>query len=475
MIKLQNFIGGEFMPSSSGEYFAALNPATAQVIHEVPLSEASDIDAAVKAAHQAFLSWSSQSVDMRIQVLLKIADEMQKRSNDFANAESQNQGKPLSLAQALDIPMAINAFREAAAELSQQSEKSFSSSSEQLQYIRREPLGVCGLIVPWNFPLMLLAQKIAPAIAVGNCVVCKPSEMTSLTSFLFAKMISELQIPPGIINIVFGDGVTTGAALVRHKDVQGISFTGGTKTGQALASEAIQSMKSLSLEMGGKNPCVIFGDCDQTAAISSAMRSCFLNSGQVCLATSRLFIEKKIFNEFSDKFFAKMKRLNVGDPSGRATFIGPLISEAHRKKFTSYVDQARSSGYQIHCGQEFVGTDEFSKGFFVSPTAIIGAPIESAIMQEEVFGPMVALTAFENLDEVILLANNTQYGLAASIWTSQITQAQKVAAGLKAGTIWVNSWMNTRVKGGVRAFKNSGYGSMGSDFYTQTKAINLQF
>ncbi len=474
MVQLQNYIGGEFMPSQNGECLSGMNPATNQVIHQVPDSDSGEVDAAVYAAQHAALTWQSELPEIRIKILLKIADELQKRSAIFAQAESQNQGKPLAVVQALDIPMAINAFREAASGLAHEHEKSFSRVSHQLQYSLREPLGICALIVPWNFPLMLLAQKIAPALAAGNCVICKPSELTSLTAYLLAKMFADLQIPPGIINIVFGRGSRVGAALVRHPNIQGVSFTGSTETGQALAAEAIRTMKTMDLEMGGKNPCLIFADCDQAATVSSVIRSGFLNSGQVCLATSRLFVERKIFAEFTEKFVAKMRRLGIGDPMIRTTFIGPLISENHRRKVLNYIEQARGIGAEILSGQEIPAAGEFSHGYFVTPSIIMGGSPDSAIMQDEIFGPVVTLSAFDDFDEVINLANNTRYGLAAGVWTTKLSTAHQAAAKLIAGTIWVNSWMTPNSQVGIKGYKNSGYGSSGSEFYSRLKAIKLQ-
>ncbi|MEN9530704.1 MAG: hypothetical protein RI932_2577, partial [Pseudomonadota bacterium] len=455
------------------------NPARGRIYAQCPNSDAADISLAVEAAKKSFPLWKSLSDDKRSDYLLKIADAIERRQEDFAQAESRDQGKPVSLARSMDIARAISNFRFFATRLQHTEEKAFKSSEHVLHYTERSPIGVVGLITPWNLPLYLLTWKIAPALAFGNTVVCKPSEITPLTAHMLCEVFNEVQLPAGVVNMVFGEGPTAGQALVEHPHVKAISFTGGTKTGARLAATAAPLFKKLSLELGGKNPNIIFEDADLATAVQVTVRSSFLNQGEICLCGSRIYVHKSIYNEFLKGFIELTKKFKVGDPSHPETRMGALVSASHLEKVDSYVKLAVADGGAVLLGGKRAQLEgDLAQGHFYEPTILVNVPHHSRAIQEEIFGPVVTVTPFETEAEAIALANETEFGLAASIWTENLSRAHRVARAVEAGIVWVNGWLLRDLRVPFGGMKSSGLGREGGDwshdFYTETKDICIQ-
>lgn len=468
---LTNFIGGEFRAPASDTYFDDINPATADVIAQIPDSDERDIDDAVAAAKAAFPAWSRTPAAERSELLLKLADLIEKNLDELARCESIDNGKAISLARRLDIPRAVANFRFFATAILHQSSDAHLTDSIALNYTLRQPLGVVGLISPWNLPLYLLSWKIAPAIAAGNTCVAKPSELTPLTANRLAELSIEAGIPPGVINIVHGYGNKAGRVLTCHDDVAAISFTGGTVTGAAVAANAAPRFKKLSLELGGKNPNLIFADADLDDAIATSIRSSFWNQGEICLCGSRIFVERSIHDEFVERFAAATKKLRIGDPLDDATDIGALISEAHLQKVMGYIDLARKEGGTIVTG----GSRLDRPGYFVEPTIATGLGCDCRVLQEEIFGPVVTVTPFDNEEEAVRFANSTRYGLSATVWTRDLSRAHRVAGSLDAGTIWINCWLLRDLRVPFGGMKESGVGREGGfdslEFFTEAKNV----
>jgi aminomuconate-semialdehyde/2-hydroxymuconate-6-semialdehyde dehydrogenase len=479
MNRILNYVGGERVAPNRGEFLETFNPAIGRPHGHVADSTEEDVDQAVGAARRAFPSWSRLSADERSVFLRKIADLIETRLMAFAEAESLDQGKPVALAARMDIPRAIQNFRFFASAILHQQDPSSQMDAQTFNYVVREPVGVAGLISPWNLPLYLLTWKIAPAIAYGNTVVCKPSEFTSLTASLFADVMIEAKLPPGVVNIVFGTGPRVGAPLVAHPDVPLISFTGGTATGKAIAGVAAPLFKKLSLELGGKNPNIIFDDADLEKAVETTVRSSFLNQGEICLCGSRIYVQSSIYDAFVSKFLARVSGLKIGDPREAETFMGPVVSREHFEKIQGFLSEAREAGFRFLAGGEKPSlAGEFAHGYFIAPTVIEGAPSSSRLIQEEVFGPVVTLSKFETEDEVVGLANGVRYGLSATVWTQSLKRAHGISARLHAGTVWVNTWLKRDLRmpfGGVKA---SGVGREGQndslEFFTEAKTICIQ-
>jgi len=470
-MRIANFINGEFHPPRSGDYFDDINPATAEVIARIPDSDEGDVDDAVRAAKAAFPAWSRMPAAERSNLLLKLADLIEQNLDELARNESIDNGKTLTLAKRLDIPRAVANFRFFATAILHQSSEAHMTDAAALNYTLRQPLGVVGLIAPWNLPLYLLSWKIAPAIAAGNTCVAKPSELTPLTANRLAELSLEAGIPPGVINIVHGYGNKAGRALTCHDDVAAISFTGGTVTGAAVAANAAPRFKKLSLELGGKNPNIIFADADLDDAVATSIRSSFWNQGEICLCGSRIFVERSIHDEFVERFAAATKRLRIGDPLDDATDVGALISEAHLRKVTGYIDLAVQEGGTIVAG----GHRLDRPGYFVESTIITGLGCECRTLQEEIFGPVVTITPFDNDDEAVTFANSTRYGLSATVWTRDLSRAHRVAAALDAGTIWINCWLLRDLRVPFGGMKESGVGREGGfeslNFFTEAKNV----
>jgi len=470
-LRLANFIDGAFVPPASGEYFDDVNPATAETIAEVPDSDARDVDAAVRAAQSAFPSWSKTPAEQRSRALLKLADVIEQNFEELARCESLDNGKPLSLAKRMDIPRAIANFRFFATAILHQASEAHVMDAAALNYTLRQPVGVAGLISPWNLPLYLLSWKIAPAIASGNTCVAKPSELTPLTAHRLAELSLEAGIPAGVINIVHGTGPKAGAAICEHPDVPLISFTGGTLTGAKVAAAAAPMFKKLSLELGGKNPNVIFADADLDEVIATSIRSSFWNQGEICLCGSRIFVERTIYDAFVERFVDATEKLRVGDPMNAQTDVGALISEAHLEKVTRYIALAEEEGGTIVTGGKRVDRS----GWFLEPAVITGLGSECRVVQEEIFGPVVTITPFDGDDEAVRFANATRYGLSATVWTRDLTRAHRVAAELNAGTVWINCWLLRDLRVPFGGMKDSGVGREGGfeslNFFTESKNV----
>ncbi|HXA19430.1 MAG TPA: aldehyde dehydrogenase [Thermoanaerobaculia bacterium] len=473
-MQVGNFIGGAFAPPRSGAYFDDVNPATTEIIARIPDSDEDDVDDAVSAAKGAFPAWSRMPAAERSRLLLKLADLIEQNLDELARCESIDSGKTLALAKRLDIPRAVANFRFFATAILHQSTEAHVTDVAALNYTLRQPLGVVGLISPWNLPLYLLSWKIAPAIAAGNTCVAKPSELTPLTANRLAELSLEAGIPPGVINIVHGYGNKAGRALTCHDDIAAISFTGGTVTGAAVAANAAPRFKKLSLELGGKNPNLIFADADLTAdngAIATSIRSSFWNQGEICLCGSRIFVERSIYDEFVERFAAATKKLRIGDPLDDATDIGALISEDHLLKITGYIDLAVKEGGTIVAGGHRLERD----GYFVEPTIITGLGCQCRTLQEEIFGPVVTVTPFDDENESVAFANSTRYGLSATVWTRDLARGHRVAAALDAGTIWINCWLLRDLRVPFGGMKESGVGREGGfeslNFFTEAKNV----
>ena len=463
--KLSNFIGGRFEPPRSGAYLDDINPSTEEVIAQIPDSDERDVDDAVQAAKQAFPAWSRTPAAERSKLLLKLADLIEQNLDELARIEAMDSGKPLSLAKMLDIPRAVANFRFFATAILHASSDAHITDAAAINYTLRQPLGVVGLISPWNLPLYLLSWKIAPAIAAGNACVAKPSEMTPLTANRLAELSLEAGIPPGVINIVHGVGNKAGRALTGHDDVAAISFTGGTVTGAGVAANAAPRFKKLSLELGGKNPTLVFADADLDQAIPTSLRAAFWNQGEICLCGSRVFVEQPIYQSFVDAFAGSAKKLKIEED------FGALISAAHRDKVMGYIELAQQEGGTIVAGGRRVDR----KGYFVEPTVITGLGPDCRVLQEEIFGPVVTITPFRDEAEAVRFANSTRYGLSASVWTRDLSRAHRVAAAIDSGTVWINCWLLRDLRVPFGGMKESGVGREGGfdslDFFTEAKNV----
>jgi aminomuconate-semialdehyde/2-hydroxymuconate-6-semialdehyde dehydrogenase len=477
MHKLLNLIGGEFLPPRGDRWLESPNPATGKVQARVPASDAGDVEGAVAAARVAAVDWAAWAPEARSGLLHRIADRLEARSDELALAESEDNGKPLKLALNVDIPRAIQNFRFFASGLMHFASEAHSRPGF-LNYTLREPLGVGACISPWNLPLYLLSWKIAPALATGNCVVAKPSEITPLSAWLLSQICLEAGLPAGVLNMVHGTGPEVGAALSRHPDIAAISFTGSTRTGAEIATIAAPRFKKLSLEMGGKNAAIIFADCDYELMLETVLRSGFSNQGQICLCTSRLLIEHSIYERFREDLVTRVKALKVGDPLHPETDQGAVVSKAHQEKILSYFEVARREGGKILCGGEPVQLEgRCADGSFVAPTVIEGLGPDSRCNLEEIFGPVVTLQPFSSEEEALSLANAGDYGLAASLWTRDLGRTQSFARQLQAGLIWVNCWMARDLRTPFGGMRQSGVGREGGweafRFWTETKNICL--
>ncbi len=476
MQKIFNYINGLLIAPGTGKYLDNINPAEGKVYSQLPDSDSQDVASAVEAATEAFLSWSLMSSANRAGVLLKIADLIDRDLDKLAMAESIDQGKPFKLAKAIDIPRASANMRFYATASMHVSSESHLMDDEAINYTTRTPIGVAGCISPWNLPLYLFTWKIAPALATGCTVVAKPSELTPMTAFLFSELCIEAGLPPGVLNIVHGLGSKVGQAIVEHPTVQVISFTGGTVTGKTIAATAAPMFKKLSLELGGKNPNIIFADCDFEEAISTSMLSSFSNQGEICLCGSRILVERNLYEKFVNEFVKRTKELIVGDPLEERTSLGALVSEGHMKKVLSYIELAKQEGGKILCGGAQVKvTGRCVGGYFVLPTVIIGLDQNCRINQEEIFGPVVTIMPFDKEEEAIAFANSTAYGLSATIWTQNLKRAHRVAHQLKCGIIWINCWLLRDLRTPFGGMKQSGVGREGGweamKFFTEMKNV----
>ncbi len=465
-------------PNLVHDWIDVFDPATTEVIAQVSAGSARDVDTAVRRAQAAFPMWSRLANSERARWLEKLADALEARIVEFAEAETRDTGKPLWLTREIEIPRAVANLRFFAHAATQFASESHHGQAG-LNYTLRQPHGVVGVISPWNMPLLLFTWKLAPALAAGNCVIAKPSEVTPLTAQMLADLARDIEFPEGVLNIVQGLGTTVGQAMVDHPDIKAISFTGSTAVGKRIAENCARQLKKCSLELGGKNAALIFADADKERLFDNIVRSAFQNTGQICLCGSRLLIERSYYNEFRDHFVAKVQHYLVGDPLAEGTFLGPLVSQAHHDKVMSYVELARKEGGRVLCGGHAIEVPgRCAKGWFVAPTVIEGLGPDCRTNQEEIFGPIVSLQAFDRDIDAIALANATPYGLSASIWTEQLSRAHRVAAALDAGIIWVNTWMQRDLRTPFGGMKQSGLGREGGleamRFFTEPKNICIQ-
>ena len=460
MDDLRNYIGGQFLTHSGGQWMDNSEPATGSQICRIPLSDASDVDAAVGAARAAQPAWGSLSHSERADWLDRIADALEARYEEIAALESRDTGKPISLARTVDAHRSVSNFRFFAGILREHEGDVFEMASAT-NYVVNKPVGVGALITPWNLPLYLLSWKVAPAIGMGNTVVCKPSELTPLTADLMMRVIDEVGLPAGVVNLVHGDGVGAGAPLVAHSDVDLVSFTGGTSTGEKVAASAAPAFKKLSLELGGKNASIVFADCDMDSTVAGVVRAGFLNQGQVCLCGSRVLVEDSVYAEFRDRFVDAVEAMRIGDPSDESTDLGALISEDHLAKVQGYVELAKQEGGTLLTGGTPCLPSGFEGGNWMAPTVIEGLGPDSRCSTEEIFGPVVTLHPFGSEDEAVAIANNTRYGLAGSVWTSDLDKGRRVSEAIDTGMVWVNTWLHRDLRVPFGGVKDSGVGREG--------------
>jgi aminomuconate-semialdehyde/2-hydroxymuconate-6-semialdehyde dehydrogenase len=480
MKRIQNFINGSYCAPVKENYIDNYEPATGLVYCQIPDSTEEDIAQAVASAEKAFPIWSTMSSEERGAILMRISLGIAQRMDEFVAAESRDNGKPLSLAAHVDIPRAVSNFHFFATACEHVSSESHLMEGVGVNFTTRKPIGIVGCISPWNLPLYLFSWKIAPALAAGNCVIAKPSEITPYTAYLLGEVIKESGMPDGVLNIVHGTGGTTGDAIVKHPKIKAISFTGGTKTGEYIARTAGPMFKKLSLELGGKNPNIIFADCDFDEMIKTTIRSSFANQGQICLCGSRIFIERPIYEKFKTAFVERVKQLTVSYPTDKNAKMGALVSLPHLEKVISYVRLAEEEGGSVLTGGERVFLPEpYNNGYYLAPTVIEGLAYDCRTNQEEIFGPVVTITPFDTEDEVLMMANSTQYGLSATIWTNDLKKAHRVADKVQAGVVWMNSWLVRDLRTPFGGVKASGVGREGGweamRFFTEAKNIFIPY
>ena len=480
MKKIQNFIDGKLVAPISGNYLDNINPATGEVYSLIPDSDERDVELAVAAAQKVFPLWSMMAKEKRSAILVKLSELIQNRLEEFALAESIDSGKPVWLARTVDIPRAVSNFHFYGTGILHQSNDSHSMENTALNYTLRTPIGIAGCISPWNLPLYLFSWKIAPALASGNCVVAKPSEITPMTAFMLSELCNEAGLPSGVLNIIHGLGPKVGMSIVAHPKIPVISFTGGTKTGETIARVAAPMFKKMSLELGGKNPNIIFADCDFDHAVKTTVKSSFSNQGEICLCGSRVFVERPLYEKFKTAFVAEAKKLTVGDPLNDQTKMGAIVSEVHYKKILEYLELAKTEGGKIILGGNSVNPGgKNSKGFFIEPTIIEGLSYDCRTNQEEIFGPVVTIMPFDTEEEVLKYANSTNYGLAATLWTTNLARTHRMAANIESGIIWVNCWLIRDLRTPFGGMKSSGVGREGGfealNFFTEEKNVCIKF
>ncbi|MEC7654456.1 MAG: aldehyde dehydrogenase [Bacteroidota bacterium] len=477
-MEVLNLINGSHSPAKGGDWLDLIDPSKGKPYGRIPRSGAEDVNLAVKAARNAFESWSTMNAEKRSECIEKLADKIQENSSMLAEAESRDNGKPVGLASTVDIPRAEKNLRFYASAMKHFASESHYMEGVAINYTLRKPLGVVACISPWNLPLYLFTWKVAPALAAGNCVVAKPSEVTPATAYLLSKWVKEAGFPDGVFNILHGLGAEVGDALVNHDDIAAVSFTGGTSTGAHIASAVAPKFKKLSLELGGKNAAVIFADCDFDEALSTTVRSSFANQGQICLSGSRILVERSIYDKFKNALVEKASRIKVGDPQDPSTRMGAVVSEQHREKILKHIEIAKGEGGEILCGgfaTQPEEIDELSEGYYIQPTVIEGLGSECKTNQEEIFGPVVTIQPFDSEDEAIENANSTKYGLAASIFTNDLKKAHRVAGNLETGIVWINCWLLRDLRTPFGGVKDSGVGREGGfealHFFTEPQNI----
>jgi aminomuconate-semialdehyde/2-hydroxymuconate-6-semialdehyde dehydrogenase len=480
MQKLQNFINGSYQNPVSNEFIDNFEPATGKVYSLIPDSDERDVEAAVEAAEKAFPIWSKMSVEERSKILVCLSEGIERRMDEFVQAESKDNGKPLTLAAHVDIPRAVSNFHFFATAIIHFSSESHYMEGMGLNYTLRKPMGIVGCISPWNLPLYLFSWKIAPALAAGNCVVAKPSEITPYTAFLLGEVAKEAGLPDGVLNILHGLGHKVGDAIVKHPKIKAISFTGGTKTGEYIARTAAPMFKKLSLELGGKNPVVIFADCDYDEMLKTTIRSSFANQGQICLCGSRILVERSIYEKFKKDFVEKTAKSIVSNPEDPKANLGAVVSKPHMEKILSYIELAKEEGGTVLTGGERIILDApYEEGYYIRPTVIEGLSYDCRTNQEEIFGPVVTIAPFDTEEEALQMANSTQYGLQTTLWTSDLQRAHRFSDDAQSGIVWVNSWLVRDLRTPFGGVKASGVGREGGlealRFFTEPKNIFIKY
>lgn len=477
--ELHNYIGGRFVPPQRGAFLDDLAPATGALLTRIPRSDAADVDAAVLAASSAMQgAWGRTSAHERADLLDAIADALEARLDILAALESQDSGKPVKLARSLDIPRAIANFRFFAGAV-RHDRTDLHEMAGALNYTVRRPVGVVALISPWNLPLYLLSWKVAPALAMGNACIAKPSELTPLTANALAEVLHEIGLPPGAFNLLHGLGPEVGQALIEHPGVSGISFTGGTATGRRVAATAAPAFKKLSLELGGKNPTVVFADADFDAAVQGTVRAGFLNQGQICLCGSRILVQREIAEPFTEALVEAVSRLKVGDPADPSTDLGSLVSLQHREKVEGYLKLAVEEGGSVLCGgvRPSLGAP-FDGGAWLTPAVVAGLSSRCRTATEEIFGPVITVHPFDTEAEALSMANGVRYGLSASLWTRDLSRAHRFSAALESGMVWVNTWLLRDLRVPFGGVKDSGVGREGGvhslEFFSESKNICIK-
>lgn len=463
-MQIENFINGEFIAPLNGGYLENHNPATGNVTSRIPNSTANDIAKAVQAAQDALPAWSALPRSERIEWLRKIAQALELRRDEIASIESMDTGKPINLAKRVDAARSISNFKFFANHAETFANLTY-EMDDATNYVIRKPVGVVGLITPWNLPLYLLTWKIAPALVMGNTIVAKPSELTPLTANFLCEVLASIDFPTGVLNVVHGLGVNAGQAMLEHPQIKAISFTGGTSTGKVVAKTAAPMFKKLSLELGGKNATIILDDANLSTAAKGAARAAFTNSGQVCLCGSRILVDTKIYDEFIPLLIDEVNAMKVGNPDEDDTDIGSLISPDHMDKVLSYIELAKEEGGRIASGgQRMILPQPNSNGAFIAPTIIEGLGIDSRCATEEIFGPVASIHKFTGDEEAIQMANATEFGLAGSVWTANLARGKSVAEKIESGILWVNTWLHRDLRTPFGGVKNSGVGREGGDW-----------
>ncbi len=479
-MRILNYINGAYAEPLSNKWLDNYNPSNGEVYSKIADSGSTDIENAYQAANTAFPKWSNTTIDERSRILLRIADLIDENLVDFAEAEAKDNGKPLSLAMSVDIPRASSNFRFFGNAITQfASEAHESVGLNTMNFTLRQPIGVVGCISPWNLPLYLFSWKIAPAIASGNTVVAKPSEITPMTAFLLGEICTDAGLPKGVLNIVHGTGPSAGQAIVEHPHIKAISFTGGTTTGEHIARTAAPMFKKLSLELGGKNPNLIFADCNYEKMLATTLKSSFSNQGQICLCGSRIFVEKTIYEKFKKDFVEKTKQLKVGNPFVEKTNLGALVSKEHLEKVESYIKLAEEEGGKILFGGNRVKVKGLENGYYLEPTVIEVFDNQCRVNQEEIFGPVFTIMTFETEEEVLAMANSVKYGLSATLWTSDVNRTMRISKEIEAGIVWVNTWLNRDLRTPFGGIKTSGVGREGGfealQFFTEAKNVCIRY